>query len=278
MNDLNNKNLRATLKHLVESKPFNVTIMTIIIINTILIGLETYPAIYLTNKDFFLIADKLFLFIFTIEIILKIIADRTRFFKNNWNLFDFAIVFGSIILYQTHFVSVLRILRVLRVLRTISTIPSLRRLVNALFMAIPAIGSVSVLMGIFFYIYAIIGTAFFGELFPEYFGNLQLSLLSLFQIFTLESWASGIFRPIFAEFTWSWLYFVSFILVATFIMLNLIVGEIVNNAQHLSEEHEDITKTNEDLGKEMEMLKEQNVELSRKLDQVLTLVEKNQKI
>ncbi|WP_078547979.1 ion transporter [Litchfieldia alkalitelluris] len=270
MNDLSDRNnIRSTLQKFVEHPLFNRLIMTLIIINTILIGMETYPLLYEDYNDYFLIADKIFLLIFSVEIILKIIALRSNFFKNNWNLLDFAIVFGSIILYQTHFVSVLRILRVLRVLRTISAIPSLRRLVNALFMAIPAIGSVSILMGIFFYIYAIIGTAFFGQLFPEYFGNLQLSLLSLFQIFTLESWASGIFRPIFAEFTWSWLYFVSFILVATFIMLNLIVGEIVNNAQKLSEEHEDM---NTDWVHELEQLRKQNSQLNEKLDHITKLI------
>nr|WP_225228545.1 ion transporter [Bacillus sp. PS06] len=257
---------------LVEHRSFNRFIMTVIIINAILIGLETYSSLFQEYHLFFSIADRIFLFIFTIEILLKIIAMRTSFFKNSWNLLDFAIVFGSIILYQTNLVSVLRILRVLRVLRTISAIPSLRRLVNALFMAIPAIGSVSVLMGIFFYIYAIIGTSFFGELFPEYFGNLQLSMLSLFQIFTLESWASGIFRPIFAEITWSWLYFVTFILVATFIMLNLIVGEIVNNAGKLSEEHEDLKDINTEFKNELEHIKNQNEQLNQKLNDLMQVI------
>ncbi len=101
-------------------------------------------------------------------------------------------------------------------------------------MAIPTISSVIILMSIIFYVYAVIGTMFFSAIAPEYFGNLQLSLLTLFQTFTLESWASGIFRPIFAESGWSWLYFVSFIIIATFIMINLIVGEIVNNAKNFS--------------------------------------------
>ncbi|WP_240666603.1 ion transporter [Longirhabdus pacifica] len=241
------------LKHIVEHSIFSRFILTIIIINAIIIGLETDPDLYQSYHSLFTMIDIVFLAIFTIEIALKLIVYRGKFFADGWNILDFAIVFGSLVLYSSNFVSVLRILRVLRVLRTISAIPSLRRLVDALFMAIPAIGSVTVLMCIIFYIYAIIGATFFNEVAPEYFGNLSLSALTLFQVFTLESWASGVFRPIFAEVSWSWIYFVSFIVVSTFIILNLIVGEIVNNAQKLSEE---IEEDNQDLHKVMKEIDE----------------------
>ncbi|MRX74059.1 ion transporter [Bacillus lacus] len=251
---------------------FTAFITGLIIFNAILVGLETYPEIYQPNKVLFRYLDYAILALFAIELILKITAEKKRFFKNGWNNFDFVIVVSSIVLYNTNLVSVLRIFRVLRVLRTISAIPSLRRIVSALFMAIPAIGSVTLLMSIIFYVYAVIGTAFFGSIAPEYFGNLQLSFITLFQVFTLESWASGVFRPIFLEAGWSWLYFVSFIVVATFIVINLIVGEIVNNAQKLSEEIEKETGDIKDDTTEIGELRKEVAELKGMMKQ---LVERN---
>ncbi|MFC4324306.1 ion transporter [Litchfieldia salsa] len=258
---------KTVISAAVNSQRFNHFITALIIFNSILIGLETYPSIYLPNKNVFFILDLIILFIFTIEIILKIFVDGKHFFKNGWNIFDFSIIAGSIILYNTPFVGVLRIFRVLRALRTITSVPSLRRIVSALFMAIPTIGSVILLMFIIFYVYAVIGTAFFSEIEPEYFGSLELTFITLFQIFTLESWASGVFRPIFAEIQWSWLYFVSFIIIATFIMINLIVGEIVNNAQKISEEVEKDTSEIKDDTVEIKELRKEVKELKDLLKQ-----------
>lgn len=125
-------------------------------------------------------------------------------------------------------------------------------------MAIPTISSVLIIMTIIFYVYAILGTSFFGEISPpEYFGDIFLSFVTLFQIFTLESWASGIFRPIFIEEPLSWIYFITFIVIATFIMINLIVGEIVNNAQKISDDIEEETKEiKEDTSEISELRKE----------------------
>ncbi|WP_101846237.1 ion transporter [Halobacillus sp. Marseille-P3879] len=248
------------LQSFIEHPWFSRFILTVILINAVLIGLSTDSSLYENYETMFIGLDVLVLAIFTIEIVLKLWVYRLHFFKEGWNVFDFVIVAGSLVLYNTHLVSVLRILRVLRVLRTISVVPSLRRLTAALFLAIPAIGSVTILMGIIFYVYAIIGTSFFRDVAPEYFGNIGLSTLTLFQVFTLESWASGVFRPIFEEVVWSWFYFVSFIIVSTFIILNLIVGEIVNNAQKLSEhseqESEDTRKIMNELNELKKLVKE----------------------
>ena len=211
-------------------------ITILIIINAILVGLETYPEFAAEYSSWLLALDIIVLGLFTVEILIKLYLYRISFFKSGWNNFDFIIVVGSLILYNSPYISVLRIFRVLRVLRTITTIPSLRRVVAALFMAIPTITSVVLLMSIIFYVYAVIGTFFYATVEPEFFGNLGLSFITLFQVFTLESWASGVFRPIFEVVPWSWLYFVSFIVISTFLMINLIVGEIVNNAQKISEE------------------------------------------
>ncbi|MBA2175403.1 ion transporter [Halobacillus locisalis] len=244
------------LQRIVENKWFTRFILAVILFNAVLLGLATDERIYSQYEEIFVALDIIVLVIFTIEILMKLAVYRFRFFQDGWNIFDFVIVFGTLVLYNSHFIAVLRILRVLRVLRAISVVPSLRRLVRALFMAIPAIGSVTVLMGIIFYIYAIIGTSFFSDLAPEYFGNVGLSTLTLFQVFTLESWASGVFRPIFAEVTWSWIYFVSFITISAFIILNLIVGEIVNNAQQISEHAEEESKDMEQIKQDLQELKQ----------------------
>ncbi|WFA06024.1 ion transporter [Bacillus sp. HSf4] len=256
----------------VESRMFQYFITAVIILNAISIGLETY-AFFKPYQHIFFILDCLFLAIFAVELSLKLSVQKHHFFKNNWNIFDFIIIAGSFILYNTNFVSVLRIFRVLRVLRTITSIPSLRRIVNALFMAIPTISSVLILMMIIFYVYAVIGTMFFSTIAPEYFGNLQLSFLTLFQTFTLESWASGIFRPIFAESAWSWLYFVSFIVITTFIMINLIVGEIVNNAQKISQEIEEETG---DLKEDTKEIKELRAEVKELKMLLSTYIKQNE--
>lgn len=222
---------------IVNHRYFANSIIAIILINAVIVGLETYPNIYGSYTQWFTVLDRIILWIFTIEIILKLIAIRPtrQFFKDNWNIFDLLIVVGGHVLVGSQFITVLRILRVLRVLRTISVIPSLKRLVNALLLTIPSLGNIMVLMSIIFYIFAVIGTTLFRDIAPEYFGTLGASLITLFQVVTLESWASGVMRPILAEATWAWAYFVAFILVGTFVIFNLFVGVIVNNVEKANE-------------------------------------------
>lgn len=140
------------------------------------------------------------------------------------------------VLVGSHYVTVLRIIRVLRVLRAVSVIPSLRKMVNALILTIPSMGTIVLLLSIFFYIYGVIGTMLFNEIAPEYFGTLHDSLLSLFQVITLESWASGVMRPILAEDPSSWWYFVTFIMIGSFVIVNLFIGVIVNNVEEANRE------------------------------------------
>lgn len=246
---------------IMESNRVTNFITILIIINALLVGLETYPEFVEKYHAWLLAMDIVVLGLFTLEIVIKLYLYRANFFRNGWNIFDFVIVVGSLILYNSPYISVLRIFRVLRVLRTVTTIPSLRRVVAALFMAIPTITSVILLMSIIFYVYAVIGTFFYATIEPEFFGNLGLSFITLFQVFTLESWASGVFRPIFEVVPWSWLYFVSFIVISTFLMINLIVGEIVNNAQKISEEIDAETAGIKDELSEIDELKNEVAEL-----------------
>lgn len=215
---------------------FTNVVITLILLNAFVIGLETYPNIFDPHKDLFHTIELLFLWAFTVEIILRLIATKPwpNFFKSGWNLFDFIIVVSGHIFVGGHLVSVLRILRVLRVLRAITVLPSLQRLIAALFRTIPAIGNIMLLMGIIFYVFSVIGTSLFNKIAPEYFGSLHATMLTLFQVVTLESWASGVMRPILVDAPWAWWYFVSFILVGTFIIINLFIGVIVNNVQEVA--------------------------------------------
>jgi voltage-gated sodium channel len=153
-----------------------------------------------------------------------------RFFRSGWNLFDFVIV-GIALVPAAQGLSVLRALRILRVLRILSVVPSLRRVVEGLMTALPGMGSVFLLMSIIFYIGAVMATKLFSDSFPEWFGTLGHSLYTLFQIMTLESWSMGIVRPVLEVYPYAWAFFVPFIMVTTFAVVNLIVGLVVNSMQ-----------------------------------------------
>jgi voltage-gated sodium channel len=205
-------------------------IIAVILFNAVVLGLETSPAVMATAGTLIQTLDMICLAIFTVEIAAKLFAQGGRFFRNGWNLFDFVVV-GISLLPLTQGVSVLRALRILRVLRVISVAPSLRRVVEGFVTALPGMGSVFLLMGIIFYIGSVIATKLFGGAFPEWFGNLPLSAYTLFQIMTLESWSMGIVRPVMEIFPYAWAFFVPFILVTTFAVVNLLVGLIVNSMQ-----------------------------------------------
>ncbi|MBY7144959.1 ion transporter [Virgibacillus sp. NKC19-3] len=257
------KRLRERCAQIAAHPHFMNTIIGFIIINAVLVGLETYPFFAENYSGWLDIANQALLWIFTVEIIIRLLGSRSlgAFFKDPWSLFDFVIVASGHFLVGSHFVTVLRILRVLRVLRAISIIPSLKLMVNALLKTIPSMGTVLLLLGIFFYIYAVIGTMLYQSIAPEYFGSLHASLLTLFQVVTLESWASAVMRPILVEDPTSWWYFVTFIMIGAFVIINLLVGVIVNNVE---EAHREDTPSPTDL-KLAEMQKEMQ-EIKRLLE------------
>ena len=169
------------------------------------------------------------------------VARGGRFFRDGWNLFDLAVV--AIALVPTSGgLSVLRALRILRVLRVVSVAPSLRRVVEGFITALPGMGSVFLLMSIIFYIGAVIATKIFGTDFPQWFGSLGQSGYTLFQVMTLESWSMGIVRPVLEIYPYAWAFFIPFILVTTFAVVNLLVGLIVNSMQD-AHQAEDVQRT-----------------------------------
>ncbi|MEP1536551.1 MAG: ion transporter [Paracoccaceae bacterium] len=205
-------------------------ILAVIIFNAIILGLETSKSVMSAAGGLISLLDRLCLAVFILEIALKLFAHRTGFFRNGWNVFDFVIV-GIALMPGAAGLSVLRALRILRVLRVISVAPSLRRVVEGFVTALPGMGSVFLLMAIIFYIGAVMATKLFGDTFADWFGTIGLSAYSLFQIMTLESWSMGIVRPVMEVYPLAWVFFVPFIMVTTFAVVNLLVGLIVNSMQ-----------------------------------------------
>jgi len=210
-------------------------LIAVILLNAVTLGLETSPFVMDRVGGLVLAVDRICLTIFVAELTARLYALGWRFFKSGWNVFDFVIVGISLVPAGAGF-SVLRALRILRVLRVVSVTPSLRRVVDGLGRALPGMGSVFLLILLIYYIAAVIATKLFAASFPEWFGSLGASAYSLFQIMTLESWSMGIVRPVMEVYAYAWAFFVPFILMTTFAVMNLIVGLIVNSMQESASE------------------------------------------
>jgi voltage-gated sodium channel len=221
---------RSRLARWLDRAAVRNTIIGVIVFNAVILGMETSPTLMAEAGPLIIALDRACLTIFVIEIALKLVAHGGRFFRSGWNIFDFVIV-GIALVPAAQGLSVLRALRILRVLRVISAAPRLRRVVEGFVTALPGMGSVFLLMGIIFYIGAVMATKLFGGSFPEWFGSIGASLYTLFQIMTLESWSMGIVRPVLDVYPYAWLFFVPFIMVTTFAVVNLLVGLIVNSMQ-----------------------------------------------
>ena len=227
---------RVKLARWVESSTVQTTIIVIILINAVVLGLEATPLKYSAAAPVLKILDRVCLVIFVLEIALKAAAYRWSMFRNGWNCFDVAVVAIALVPAAGP-AAVLRGLRVLRVFRLLTSIPSLKKVVAAFLHAIPGLSSVIGLMVLFMYVTAVMATGFFGETHPQWFGHLGQSLYSLFQIMTLESWSMGIVRPVMESHPWAWMFFVPFIVFATFTILNLFIGIIVSTMQEISIEN-----------------------------------------
>ena len=222
--------LRQKTADILETAWVRNFIVGVIIFNAIILGMETSQTIMDASGPLIILLDQICLAIFVVELGAKLFAHRGRFFRDGWNIFDFVIV-GVALVPGNGGLSVLRALRILRVLRVISVVPSLRRVVEGFVTALPGMGSVFLLMGIVFYIASVMATKLFGASFPEWFGTSGRSGYSLFQIMTLESWSMGIVRPVMEVYPYAWVFFVPFIMVTTFAVVNLLVGLIVNSMQ-----------------------------------------------
>jgi voltage-gated sodium channel len=224
--------LKTRLGLWVASERIQHIIVALIIINAVTLGLETSSRAMEAAGGLLKLVDRLLLAVFVTEILVKLYAFGGRFFRNPWNVFDFLVV-GIALIPST---GPLTVLRVLRLLRLVSMVPRFRFVVESLLRAIPGILSIAGLLLILFYIAAVMATGLFGSSFPQWFGSIGESMYSLFQIMTLESWSMGIARPVMEVYPWAWAYFVPFILIATFTMLNLFIAIIVSTMQSMVEE------------------------------------------
>ena len=223
---------RERLKGLVSSPRAERLVTVLIVVNAVTLGLETAESVNAALSPWLGWLDKAIVAVFVIELAARLAAEGPAFFRRGWNLFDFAVIAVTLIP-ATGNLSVLRALRILRVLRLVSVVPQMRKVVEALLHAIPGLGSISSLLLLVFYVGAVMATRMFGEAFPEWFGSIGASMYSLFQIMTLESWSMGIVRPVMEVFDWAWAFFVPFILLTSFAVLNLFIAVIVDAMQTL---------------------------------------------
>ena len=223
--------MKAFAQRMVEARWFEPAMIGLILFNGVLIGLETSKEFTAAYDGWLHLGNDIILAIFIVEAALKITAVAPRFllyFGNGWNLFDFSIVVLSLLPATEEFALVARLIRVLRVLRLVSALPQLRLIVATLVRSIPGMGHVLMLMSIIFYIYAVTGYHLFHEHDPEHWGSLGASLLTLFGIVTLEGWVQ-VMEIVLEPHPWAWVYFVTFVLIGTFVMLNLFIAVVINN-------------------------------------------------
>jgi len=244
------------LKTFTESRQFQIFFIGIILLSGLVVGLDSYPKISEEYGTILHALDRAILWLFVFEICIKMVSFGTRFhefFRDGWNTFDFIIVSACFLPFDGQSIIVLRLLRVLRIVRLVGTIPELKLIVNTLLKSIPSMGYIGALLSILFYIYACLGTFLFRANDPVHFESLHLSLLSLFRIATLEDWTDIMYTAVYGCQNYGytgleelckssqafpflgWFYFVSFVLLATFVFLNLFIGVIISNMEDIKE-------------------------------------------
>lgn len=228
------ENIRTKINELVESKWSVWFITALILLNSVTLGFETDPEVMRNCGTTLHVIDRAILILFTFELSLKIYGRRFQFLQSGWNIFDLIIVLVAWIPASGP-LSILRALRILRVFRLFSVVPQMRKVVSALLHSIPGMLSVAFILGLIFYVSAVLSTTIFGHHsnadMQEWFGTISKSLYTLFQVMTLESWSMGIVRPTMQLFPHAWLFFVPFIIITSFAVLNLFIGIIVDAMQ-----------------------------------------------
>ena len=256
---------------LVGSSVFRNFITALIVFNGITLGLMTSKSVMAEYGPLLLFLDWLVIVLFTIEIVLRIYVHRLSFFKDPWSLFDFFVVAISLVPATDEF-SILRVLRVLRLFRLLTVVPQMRKIIAALVSVIPGIGSVAMILLLMFYVFSIMATSMYGEAFPQWFGTLGASMYTLFQVMTLESWSMGIARPVMEAYPGAWVFFIIFVLLSTFVMVNLFIGIIVDAIFAIKEEKE--YSEAEHPADERERLKEEIGQMRQLLAQMERRLEK----
>ena len=224
----------ARLRKLIDSRQWEICVTGLIILNAIVLGLFTSKTIMAASGGIITKIDEIILGIFVVEIVIRIIAHGRRFWADPWLLFDILVV-GVSLIPATGNLSILRAFRILRALRLISAVESVRNVVAGLLRALPGMGSISVLLILVCYVFAVMGTTLYGTRFPVLFGTLGHSGYTLFQVMTLDGWSAEVVRPVMSVYPKAWIFFFTFILVTSFTVLNLFIGIIVEAMQ--SQQH-----------------------------------------
>lgn len=287
--------MQDRLNRFLKSSLFQNCIIAVIVVAGILVGLSTFDSVMEKHSGLIETLDAIVLAIFTIEILLKLTAlwpKPQRFFYDGWNIFDFVIVAVCFLPFGGSYVAVLRLFRLLRVLRLVTVIPRLQLLVSAMLKSLPSMGYVTILLFLLFYIYAVMGVLLFGKNDPVHFGDLWVSLLSLFRVVTLEDWTDVMYIQMFGSDVYEGynqpvdvtpvpnampivgaMYFVSFVLLGTMVMLNLVIGVIINGMDEAQKEiadralHEALTHEDEEIASAAAREKE-ILQLKKKLEEV----------
>ncbi len=220
---------RERVLALVEGVWFEKSITALILLNAVTLGIETSPLITARLEDLLHGFDRLVLAVFVVELLLRAFVHRGQYFRDPWRVFDLLVVGIAVVPAGSAF-TVLRSLRVLRVLRLVSLVPSMRGVVGALLKALPGMASIVGLMGLVLYVSAVMATKLFGAISPDLFGNLGASLFTLFQVMTVEGWPD-IARGVMAQSPYAWIFFLIYLLIATFMVLNLFIAVVVNAMQ-----------------------------------------------
>ena len=263
---------REKIKLFCEGTKFQNFIVLLIIINSITIGLETSDGVMSLFGDTLLLIDNLILAVFVVEITIKLYAYGFNYFRSGWNIFDLSIVLLAL-MPASGSLAVLRSLRIFRALRLIKNLPKLRFIVESLLHSLPSLGWIFALLALVFYVFAVVGTKLYGSAHPDWFGNLWISMFSLFQIMTLEGWAE-ISRTILVTHPFSYLYFIMFILLASYMTLNIFIAIVVNTMSEVQQKtsSEGVKKVEniiqdekEELREDIRQLKEQLLKMEEKL-------------
>jgi voltage-gated sodium channel len=235
--------MNEKLKRFVDGGLFQGVVLGLILVNAAILGAETLPGVKQSAGPLFFAVDRVIIYAFTIEIALRILADRANYLKSGWNIFDFIIVLISLFATSSGLAAI-RAFRVLRVLRVVTILPRMRVVVSALLDAIPGIASVGVVVVLIVYVFAVIAANLYGPAHPDIFGDVFIAMYTLFQVMTLEGWPD-IAAAVAATHPRSWVFFLTFVLIATFTMLNLFVAIVVrsvdadaeSNIERLAAEH-----------------------------------------
>ncbi len=219
----------GAIERFIESPLFTNSIIAVILINAAILGVLTYP-VPEPARTLLHTIDMVIIGIFCVEIALKLWVYKLRFFKSGWNLFDLTVVLLSLIPDAGAF-TVLRALRVLRLFRLFSVVPEMRSVVEALAKAIPGMGAIMLVLVVIFYVAAVMGSMLFAGTHPQFFADIGASAFTLFQVMTPESWSMGVARPVIAEHPFAWIFFVGFIVLTSFAVLNLFIAVIVDSMQ-----------------------------------------------